>query len=94
MTLLVGKEKVKFNLHQSIQLTDEEKMACMRIESSFLHFEEQTPRILQETTLIGVYVSMFGRYAIRNENSLTAQVYACQVIYCTQGTDIDPQEKP
>ena len=26
MTLLVGKEKMKFNLHQSIQLTDEEKM--------------------------------------------------------------------
>ena len=25
MTLLVGKEKVKFNLHQSIQLTNEEK---------------------------------------------------------------------
>ena len=32
MTLLVGKEKVKFNLHQSIQLTDEEKMICMQIE--------------------------------------------------------------
>ena len=26
MTLLVGKEKVKFNPHQSIQLTDKEKM--------------------------------------------------------------------
>ena len=33
MTLLVGKEKVKFNLHQNIQLTDEEKNCCMRIES-------------------------------------------------------------
>ena len=29
MTLLVGKEKVKFNLHQSLQLTDEEKMTSM-----------------------------------------------------------------
>ena len=29
MTLLVGKEKVKFNLHQSIQLTDKEKNCCM-----------------------------------------------------------------
>ena len=38
MTLLVGKEKVKFNLHQSIQLTDEEKNFCMRIEGSLQHF--------------------------------------------------------
>ena len=28
MTLLIGKEKLKFNLHQSIQLTNEENMAC------------------------------------------------------------------
>ena len=53
MTLLVGKEKVKFNLHQSIQLTNEEKLTCMRIENSFLHFEEQAPKILQEDTLEG-----------------------------------------
>ena len=53
MTLLVDKEKVKFNLHQSIQLTDEEKMTCMRIESSFLHFEVQAPKILQEETIEG-----------------------------------------
>ena len=53
MTLLVGKEKVKFNLHQSIQLIDEEKMTCMQIESSFLHFEKQAPKILQEDTLKG-----------------------------------------
>ena len=53
MTLLVGKEKVKFNLHQSIQFTDEENMTCMQIECSFLHFEEQAPKILQEETLEG-----------------------------------------
>ena len=53
MTLLVGKEKVKFNLHQSIQFMDEENMTCMRIECSFLHFEEQAPKILQEETLAG-----------------------------------------
>ena len=29
MTLLVGKEKLKFNLHQNIQLADEEKKCCM-----------------------------------------------------------------
>ena len=28
-------------------------MTCMRIESSFLHFEEQAPKILQEATLEG-----------------------------------------
>ena len=44
---------MKFNLHQIIQLMDEEKMMCMRIESSFLHFEEQAPKILQEETLEG-----------------------------------------
>ena len=54
MTLLVGKEKVKFNLHQSIQLTDEEKNFCMRIESSIQHFEKQAPDFLQEKTLEGI----------------------------------------
>ena len=53
MTLLVGKEKAKFNLHQSIQLTDEENMTCMWIKSSLLPFEEQAPKILQEKTLEG-----------------------------------------
>ena len=54
MTLLVGKEKVKFNLHQSIQLTDEEKDCCMRIESSLQHFKGQAPDFLQEETLEGI----------------------------------------
>ena len=48
MTMLVGKEKVKFNLHQSIQLTGEEKMTCMQIESSLLPFNELAPTLLQE----------------------------------------------
>ena len=50
MTLLVGEEKVEFNLHQSIQLTNEEKNFCMPIESSLLLFEELTPTLLQEDT--------------------------------------------
>ena len=54
MTLLVGKEKVKFNLHQSIQLTDEEKNCCMQIESSLQHFKEQAPDFLQEETIEGI----------------------------------------
>ena len=33
MTLLVDKEKVKFNLYQSIQLTDKERNNCRRIKS-------------------------------------------------------------
>ena len=53
MTLLVGKEKVKFNLHQSIQLTVEERSSCRRIENSLLHFEKQAPKILQGDTLEG-----------------------------------------
>ena len=31
LTLLVGKERVNFNLNQSIQLMDEERMACRKI---------------------------------------------------------------
>ena len=53
MTLLVSKEKVKFNLHHSIQLTVEERSNCRRIESSLLHFEKQAPRIIQGDTLEG-----------------------------------------
>ena len=51
ITLLICKERVKFNLNQSIQLTDEEKIKCMQIESSLLHFEKQASRILQKDTL-------------------------------------------
>ena len=40
LTLLVGKVRVKFNLNQSIQLTNEVKMACKRIESLVLYLEE------------------------------------------------------
>ena len=54
MTLLVDKEKVKFNLYQSIQLTDEERNICMRIERSLLHLKEQAPDILQEESLEGI----------------------------------------
>ena len=53
MTLLVSKEKLKFNLHQSIQIMDEEKNCCMRIESSLLPFDDLAPTILKEDTLEG-----------------------------------------
>ena len=53
MTLLVGKKKVKFNLHQSIQMTVEERSSCRRIESSLLHFEKQAPIIFLGGTLEG-----------------------------------------
>ena len=43
MTLLFGKERVKFNLNQSMPLTGEEKLKCSRIESSLLHCEKQAP---------------------------------------------------
>ena len=51
MTLQVGEKKVKFNLHQSIPITDEQKMICMMIKSSLPPFEELTPTLLQEDTL-------------------------------------------
>ena len=51
MTILVGKEKVKFNLHQSIQLTDEENNCCMRVKSSLKHFKGHAQDFLQEETL-------------------------------------------
>ena len=51
MTFLAGKEKMKFDLHQNTPITDEQKMTCMWIKSSFLPFEEPTPDILQEDTL-------------------------------------------
>ena len=53
MTLLVGKEKLKFNLHEIIELMDEEKNCCIRIESSLLPFDELAPTILQQDTLEG-----------------------------------------
>ena len=42
---------MKFYLHQSKPLIDEERRACKKLESSFLLFEEQSPKILQEDTL-------------------------------------------
>ena len=53
LTLLVGKEKLKFNLHRNIQLTNEEKKCCMSIESSLLLFDELAPTIIQEEILEG-----------------------------------------
>ena len=53
MTLLVGEEKGKFNLYQSIQLIDEENNFFMRIESSLLPFEELAPTLLLKDTLEG-----------------------------------------
>ena len=46
MTLLVGEEKVKFNLHQSMLLMDEERRACMKIESSFFLIKKNAPMFL------------------------------------------------
>ena len=53
ITLLIGEEKIKFDLHQSKPLTGEEMRACKKLESSFLLIEEQAPKILQEDTLEG-----------------------------------------
>ena len=51
ITLLVGEEKMKFDPHQRKSLTNEERRACKKLESSFLPMEEKAPKILQEETL-------------------------------------------
>ena len=53
MTLLVGEEKMKFDLHQSKPFTNEERRAYKKIENSFPIIEKQAPMILQEDTLEG-----------------------------------------
>ena len=53
MTLLVGEEKMKFDLHQRTPLMDEERRAFKKLESSFPLIKEQAPKILQEETLEG-----------------------------------------
>ena len=47
MTLLVGEEKLKFDLHQRNPLTNEERRSCMKIKSSFPLIKEKEPVILQ-----------------------------------------------
>ena len=53
MTLLVGEKKMKFDLHQSKPLTDEERRTFMKLKSSFSLIEKQAPKILKEDTLDG-----------------------------------------
>ena len=53
MTLLVGEEKMMFDLHQRTPLMDEEMRSFKKLESSFPLIEEQAPKILQEDTLEG-----------------------------------------
>ena len=53
MTLLVGENKMKFDLHQSIPLTDEEMRACKKIKSSFFPIKENVLMFLQEDALKG-----------------------------------------
>ena len=44
---------MKFDLHQSTPLKDEERRACMKIESSLSPIKEHAPILLQEDTLEG-----------------------------------------
>ena len=53
MTLHVSKEKMKFDLYQNIPLADEEKRACMKLESSFSPIKDLVPTFLQKDTLEG-----------------------------------------
>ena len=51
MTLLVGDEKVKFDLHQNLPLTGGEMRMCMSIESLLLPIEKHAPMFLQDKSL-------------------------------------------
>ena len=53
MTLLVGKEKLSFDLYQNMPLTDEQKRMFMRMESLLPPIKEHTPMFLQEDPLEG-----------------------------------------
>ena len=53
MTLLVGEEKMKFDLYQRTPLTDKERRAFKELESSCPLIKEKAPKILQEETLEG-----------------------------------------
>ena len=53
MTLLVSEKKMKFDLHQSKPLKNEERRTFIKLKSSFAPIEEQAPKILQEETLEG-----------------------------------------
>ena len=52
-TLLIGEEKMKFDLHQRKPLTGEEMRACKKLESLFQLIKEQALVIPQEDTLEG-----------------------------------------
>ena len=54
MTLLTGEEKMKFDLHLSKPLTNEERRACKKLESSFSLIKKLAPKFLQEDTLEGL----------------------------------------
>ena len=87
MTLLVGKEKLKFNLHQNMQLTNEEKKCCMRIESSILPFEEQEPKILKEDTLEGYELKTNSFPTKELEFDLTSPILKVEELILTSNED-------
>ena len=62
---------MKFNRHQSIPLTDEERRACMKIESSLSPIKEHAPMFLQEDAIKG-----FGL----KTNSFPAKEFAFELI--------------
>ena len=69
--MLVGKEKVKFDIHQNMPLTNEKRCVFMRIESSLPPFVKHAPIVFQEDTL-----SRFGLEA----NSLSTKELAFELL--------------
>ena len=87
VSFLVGKEKVNFNLHQSIQLTDEENNCCMEIESSLIPFEEFAPTILQEETLEGYKLKSNSFPTKELDFELTSQTMEVEELILTKDED-------
>ena len=48
---------MKFDLHQSTPLKDEERRVCMKLERSLFPIKEHTPKFLQEDTLEGLQLN-------------------------------------
>ena len=70
-----------------MQLTNEEKKCCMRIENSILPFEEQAPKILQEDTLEGYELKTNSFPTKELEFDLTSPILKVEELILTSNED-------
>ena len=89
MTLLVGEEKMKFNVHLSNPLSDEERRVCMKIERSLLLNKEDAPKILQEDTLEGYKFEANSFHTKELAFELTLPISEVEEVILTRNEDED-----